>query len=631
MSFWIPGAWCAAPNGWSLWPAFSFLPPVPFGLIPCRTLLLMLLAAGGGSCTESRSAGQEGRQGTHADRPFLQDYSIRYALPAPDAVPKQVACDRNGVVQVLSARGLLRPEAGALLAPGSLVAERSYLPMADRKLAALTVVDSQLVYLDAEAVLSNAWAGKLFLKHGLPGARLLAAGEDLSFLVSDGKSLQFLSGGRVQWQGPVPGGDLLAVQYDAARALFWLLGSAALQTFAPGSRAFKTVFRGRDLTCFGLAAAGDRLLVGTAGGYLEINPATGKQLKPLRQDLPATRLTGIREIHGHWWFGSDQGAFRLKSNGRFDYYAGQRWLPGNRVVDLAAGPDRSVLVLTDQGLAQICFQEMTLHEKALFFEKQVRQRHLRYGFNATRSGMEPGKVNTGRLSDSDNDGLWTAMYLGGQAFRYAVTKSGEALQNCRESLEAMERLYTIHPVPGFPARSFARSGYTSQLADPERWQQAPDPGWSWKATTSSDEAIGHIFAFGVLAELGDEALKKKAVRLIDTLMQHIVQNDLYLIDHDGKPTTWGRWNPSYVNSLPHMVGDRKLNSSNIIAMLQTAFHFTKKEVYRDKAFELMQRHGYLRNLMRPMSQVGPAPGPADDYSKMLSGGWNQSDDEMYFL
>ncbi len=35
------------------------------------------------------------------------------------------------------------------------------------------------------------------------------------------------------------------------------------------------------------------------------------------------------------------------------------------------------------------------------------------------------------------------------------------------------------------------------------WRRAEDPEWDWKSTTSSDEAIGHIFAFGVIAELVD--------------------------------------------------------------------------------------------------------------------------------
>jgi hypothetical protein len=103
------------------------------------------------------------------------------------------------------------------------------------------------------------------------------------------------------------------------------------------------------------------------------------------------------------------------------------------------------------------------------------------------------------------------------------------------------------------------------------------------------------------------------------------------VDWDGKPTVWGKWHPDYVNARPKMVGDRKINSSNIIAMLQTAYHFTKKEIYKDKAFELMNKHGYFENLMRPMRELGKAPEDADDWSKMLSEAWNHSDDEMYFL
>ena len=67
----------------------------------------------------------------------------------------------------------------------------------------------------------------------------------------------------------------------------------------------------------------------------------------------------------------------------------------------------------------------------------------------------------------------------------------------------MERLYTINPVPGFPSRSFERRGFIKLLSDPERWQHAPDPEWDWKATTSSDEAIGHVFVYGAIAELVD--------------------------------------------------------------------------------------------------------------------------------
>ncbi len=45
----------------------------------------------------------------------------------------------------------------------------------------------------------------------------------------------------------------------------------------------------------------------------------------------------------------------------------------------------------------------------------------------------------------------------------------------------------------------------------------------------------------------------------------------------------------------------------------------------------MQKHGFLTNLMRPMSQIASAPDTADELSRLLSDGWNHSDDEMYFL
>jgi hypothetical protein len=242
--------------------------------------------------------------------------------------------------------------------------------------------------------------------------------------------------------------------------------------------------------------------------------------------------------------------------------------------------------------------------------------------------MEKGNVASGSVEDSDNDGLWTSMYLAAEAFRYAVTGSDEALQNVSESLDAMARLYTINQVAGFPSRSFERRGYKD---DDKAWRRADDPEWDWKSTTSSDEAIGHIFAFGVIAELVDQPeLREKSIKLIDTLMSHIVKNNFYLVDWNGKPTRWGRWNPDYVNAFPEMVGDRKLNSSNIIGMLQTAYHFTGKEKYREAAIYLMKEHGYLDNLMRPIKNIGVASGNADDLSKLLSEGWNHSDDEMYY-
>ncbi len=591
---------------------------------------LYLLALAVSFITDNASAGSfESKSSVYRDTPFLQKYSVKYYYDKESPL-LAAGTDRNGVIQVLSTGGLLVPDAGFFLYPGSLVNDHTYLAMANKQLRGMEVYDNQFVYLDSKAVLSNAWAGNLYSGHSVPEAKLFAGGKDFMFMISDGNILECVQRSKVVWKGKAPE-DVIAVQYAASDNSYWILGKNSLSIFSCQSLRLSKIYSGQDFTSFCLLD-GEKAIIGTSDGYLTIDARSYHQIGAVQRKLPSTSITAVSEINGQLWFGSDEGAFMLREDGKYDFYNGERWLPGNKVISIGKGPGNSILILTDKGLGRIVFEKMTLEDKAVLFEKQVRSRHIRYGFNATLSGLEHGNLAQGHLSDSDNDGLWTSMYLGSQVFRYAVTRSEEALQNCAESLDAMERLYTINPVPGFPSRSFERKGMKKELSDPERWQNSPDPEWDWKATTSSDEAIGHIFSLGALAELVDvDSLRSKAVHLIDELMQHIVDHDFYLVDYDGKPTTWGKWNPEYVNARPKVVGDRKINSSNIIAMLQTAYHFTRKEIYRQKTLELMQKYGYLENLMRPMKEIGHAPADADDWSKMLSDGWNHSDDEMYFL
>jgi hypothetical protein len=562
----------------------------------------------------------------HTDTPFVQDFSIKYTIDTGNVKLLKVASDRNGYIQILSSKGLLRPRDGQFLFPGQIVRDMQDRQTSDKKIAGIGVYQDQFVYVDDKAVLSNAWAGKLYSRHSLPGAKIFAGGNDMSFLISDGRKLILLKDSLNLWEGTVKGNEVKDILFDEAANQFWILGKGTISSFSPDKKEVALVFSSDSLTCMGLSDS--KIIAGTHNGYYEIDKSTKKQDGDIRNVMPWTDLTTIEVIDGNIWFGSSWGAFMLKDDGKYNYYASQRWLPSDKVVDIAKGPDNSVLVLTDKGLGKICFEEMTLEQKAMFFEKQVRDRHIRLGFNATVSDMKNGDVTTGSMEDSDNDGLWTSMYLAAETFRYAVTQSDEALQNVRESLDAMERLYTINGIPGFPSRSFERRGYKYH---DDAWRRASDPEWDWKSTTSSDEAIGHIFAFGAIAELIDiPEIHDKAVMLIDTLMSHILKNKFYMIDWNGQPTKWGRWNPEYVNIRPKMVGDRKITASNITAMFQTAYRFTGKEKYKDAILYLMKEHDYLTNLMRPMDSIGMAPPDADELSRELSDSWNHSDDEMYY-
>jgi hypothetical protein len=93
------------------------------------------------------------------------------------------------------------------------------------------------------------------------------------------------------------------------------------------------------------------------------------------------------------------------------------------------------------------------------------------------------------------------MYLAGELFRYAaaVTRSDEALGNCYESFEAMERLNEITRWKVFPpARSTAglSGGRQAALAT-----GGGDEHWVWKATTCSEEIVGHFFVYAIFAEI----------------------------------------------------------------------------------------------------------------------------------
>jgi len=573
---------------------------------------------------------------SYADTAFTQDYSVKYvADEGQQAEFRRVYVNRDGKVQVLAADGLKHPSNGHFLYPGHVTEDRSYRFMSAKQLVDMALCRGELVYLDSRVIFSNAWSGRLYIEHQLASPTAFAANDSLEFLVTDGEQVHFLADHAVKWKGQVPGGKVLQlIGHPTDHSQFFLVTPESLYRFSAATNQLEKIHDGSGFTSADVDARNNQLIVGTSDGYFRYSLKDGQVTGALQNKLPWPHIGLVKVIGEKYWFGTDRGAFAVRQDGKIDYYAGKRWLPDDQVTDIASGAGQSVLLLTKGGLANIHFKQMTLLDKAMYYEQQVRERHIRNGFNATLTGMKAGDLSTGYMGDSDNDGLWTSLYLAAQAFRYATTGEQQALDNCMESLDAMARLYDINPVPGFPARSFERRGKgdtRTVLSDPERWQLADHPDWYWKATTSSDEVIGHVFAFGVIAELVDHNdTREKAIRLIDTLMGHIVKNDYYLVDYDGQPTTWGRWNPEYVNGFPTNVGDRKLNSSNIIAMLQTAYHFTGKSIYKEKAFDLMDNHGYLENLLRPMAEIGEAPEDADDWSRMLSGAWNHSDDEMYF-
>jgi hypothetical protein len=126
------------------------------------------------------------------------------------------------------------------------------------------------------------------------------------------------------------------------------------------------------------------------------------------------------------------------------------------------------------------------------------------------------------------------------------------------------------------------------------------------------------------------AEKQRIAGLVERIIDHILRNNYYLIDVDGKPTLWGRWNPEYVNWYPPSIVDRRLNSSEIIGTLQLAYSLTGKEIYKTKANELISQHGYLKNIRNSLRLIAPTKGYIHQGADM-GDQWNHSDDELGFV
>src|SRR5262249_27219572 len=157
---------------------------------------------------------------------------------------------------------------------------------------------------------------------------------------------------------------------------------------------------------------------------------------------------------------------------------------------------------------------------------------------------------------------------------------------------------------GYAARSLVRDDegalFTSKAGDP-RWVQQAHGGrtYFWKNDTSSDEYAGHFFGIPIFYDLCAKTEdEKQAIRdRVDLVMGYVVDGGDKLIDLDGMPTTFGRWNDlasavdgdlgaclasGKPNCASSYGGGGWLNSIEILGHLLAAWHITGKNRYYDE-------------------------------------------------
>ncbi|HPN93686.1 MAG TPA: hypothetical protein PLS19_03880 [bacterium] len=248
-----------------------------------------------------------------------------------------------------------------------------------------------------------------------------------------------------------------------------------------------------------------------------------------------------------------------------------------------------------------------------------------------------------RWHSGENDGLWSGLYLGAQAFKYAVTKDEATLQNIKLLLDGEVTRMRITGVPGLFTRMFVPPGIpgleapemSRYVSDPDKktnnwvrigdegcvWTVSPETmqwvksdhcgleefaGWSWLDNASKDEYSGHIFILSALSKLvDDEEVQAKVADLASKVGMHMIKNGMEFMDWDGKNCQFGRIRAGVLDDFAGF------NAALALAFMKV-FHTATNDERFDKWYNdcLLQRSG-------KWTCIKGKNEPVRDYSKYL--------------
>jgi len=313
-------------------------------------------------------------------------------------------------------------------------------------------------------------------------------------------------------------------------------------------------------------------------------------------------------FNGDLWIGTSRGAIRQVA-GRFHYFAGQRWLPHDRVNAIASG-QRAVFIATDRGLGIIEYEPYTLLKKAAYYERHLEEwGQKRLGLVHKLEWDETLKQFVREAGD--NDGGYSCDYLAAQSYRYAVTKEPEARREATNTFHAIRWLEAMTGIEGFPARSvWAKNevGHKAAHGSGEaaaEWHDTKDGLFEWKGDTSSDEICAHFYAMAIFLELAAQGEEiQQAKTFLSRVAGHLLQHGWKLIDLDGKPTRWGRWDPEYFGKAGEGNAARGLNGLEILSFIKTAEALTGEPKFA-RGYQDLVKLGYPEYTLRQKCTFPP--------------------------
>ena len=316
--------------------------------------------------------------------------------------------------------------------------------------------------------------------------------------------------------------------------------------------------------------------------------------------LPAEEIYNISFADDGRVILSSEAGLIILNNGSRKYLPATRWACEKDVND-AIVSGNSIWTATNSGVTKITETEMTLEEKADYCFNLIEDKYIRtLGYVTGLGGIQNCDINTGKPGVSDNDGLWTQIYIGCLSYAYAVTKNEKYLEAARRSMNAMVYLTKVSGKKGFTARAVRFEGEpgfgTVVKRDGQEWHKAPNGECEWLGETSSDEMTGHFFGFSLYYDFCANDEEKALIKeVVCDIVDHILENNYRLCDVDGLPTTWAIWDPDQLNRNNMWVWEKCINSLELLTFLDVAYHVSGDEKYRKEFLRLAVDEHYLLN------------------------------------
>ena len=380
-------------------------------------------------------------------------------------------------------------------------------------------------------------------------------------------------------------------------------------------------------------------------------------LREIAVPLPSAKrdYTVFARTREALWMGAKNGLTRyafapFREADRVMYFSAERMLADNDVRALyVPDPDREeIWVRTATAVARITLRTVTADEKAELLTAETLRYVDRHGMVSQKDLLEPRAVHTAvRHGSSDNSGTFTAGFAVGELCKYgyyrrtlgpddprtqeakrAAVRATEAclllmylpcrgdgfvartyvapdeplpddglfyrIENgkavCQDTEQARETgiagkvIYAGAPVPARLRRLFEDEGYTLD-------------GLTYKGDTSSDEITHHYllayFAHEILGEEDpelDELIKTAA----KNTLRHIISNGNRLMECNGEPTTWARWDEDYF-ATPLGWSDGCLNAAELLMYHKVVMHITGETgEWKANYDRLVRERGYAR-------------------------------------